>query len=354
MPQDLVSSSPRQEPCKWQIAVGPSPILWSYSLPNHTRPDQLEKDLSHMSNVVFHIGFPKTATTTLQSVLMETPSCHYIGKGLRETMQPSPSLDMARAVLFADTQRFEEMLPKLQDHIKAPNAACVMVSDEAFSFAEHMKIGQHWGRQVITDHHVIAGRLAQICPDARVMISVRDQMAFLKSFFRQAIKKDGFQGSFNDYISIEIEALPYRSMLHLLRYDEVYDTYVENFGAENLMVSVYESYQDDFGSYLDATAGFCGLDASELRDLWGGRHANKAKTHRASSTQKRLRQIIPASLRQLAPGSMKRAINEALAKPPEPAEFTQVQEDTLTMYFSNSNAGFAQKSGLDIAGFGYP
>ncbi len=306
-----------------------------------------------MNNVVFHIGFPKTATTTLQSVLMETQSCHYIGKGLRENLQPSPSLDMARAVLFADTERFEAMLPVLQEHVTAPDAACVMVSDEAFSFAEHMKIGRQWGRQVVSDHRVTAGRLARICPEARIMMSVRDQMSFLVSFYRQAIKGDGYKGSFDDYITAEIDALPHRSMLHLLRFDEVHAAYAEAFGAENLLISVYEAYRDDFGSYLDTVAGFCGLDAAELRSLWGGRHDNKAKARRESPQQKRLRQLVPPGLRKMAPSGMKRAINEALAKPPEPATFTAAQKEKISSYFSEPNACFAKDSGMDIAAFSY-
>ena len=128
-----------------------------------------------MSKTVIHIGFPKTATTTLQSVLMETPECRYVGKGLRESLEPSLSLDVAGAVLFADTRRFEEVRAPLAARLReeAAQGTCLVVSDEAFSFAEHMKIGRQWQRQVVTDHEVTAERLFRLCPEAEVIFSVR-------------------------------------------------------------------------------------------------------------------------------------------------------------------------------------
>ena len=43
---------------------------------------------SVLSNVFIHIGFPKTATTTLQGALMRHGPCGYLGKGLRERGAP--------------------------------------------------------------------------------------------------------------------------------------------------------------------------------------------------------------------------------------------------------------------------
>ena len=309
-----------------------------------------------MGDIIFHIGFPKTATTTLQSVLMQCESCAYVGKGLREALEPSISLDVARAVLFADTRRFEEAAPDLARRLAAmaEEKTCLVVSDEAFSFAEHMKIGRQWGRQVVTDHAVIAARLAQLAPEARIMMSVRHQLSFLQSFYRQSIKGDGFEGSFDDYISHEIAALPHRSMLHLLRFDETYDAYAARFDAGRILVSCYEAYIRDFGLYLDETAEFCGLQAAALREIWGGRHDNKAKRARPNKEVEALIRLVPPMLRKAIPEGPKKALKRKTSRPPEPAEFTEAQRTELVSWFAPSNQALVAATGLDLAAHDYP
>lgn len=309
-----------------------------------------------MGNIILHIGFPKTATTTLQTALQMHPGCAYLGKSLRDTMQPSPSLEIARAVFFADTHRFQALCPNLRPQMQAlaDEAGCLIVSDEAFSFAEHMEIGQHWQRQTVTDHDQIARRLSEIFPGARVMMSVRNQIGFLQSFFHQTDKRGTADADFETVIDRELAALPHRSMLHLLRYDEVLEAYASRFGHGNLLISAFESYKADMAPYLDEVATFCGLDRQALQQAWGGSHLNTARKNPQRASVKRLRRLIPPGAGGLVPKVAKQRLWSALAAPQRSAEMRPDQKQALEAYFAAPNTAFAKATGLDLKGLGYP
>jgi hypothetical protein len=260
-----------------------------------------------LSNIVFHIGFPKTATTTLQSVLRKHDGCDYLGKGLREDMQPSLSLDIASAVFFSNTRHFNARRDTLAAQIadRAAATPCLFISDEAFTFAEHMFITTQWHRQSVSDHDVIANRLAQLCPGAQVMMSLRAQPAFLKSMYRQHAKRGSTSEPFQDHIARELDALPHRSMLHVLRYDHTQAAYADRFGTDRVHVSLFEDSTSDFSSYLHEVADISGLDAESLIAQWGGAHENTDRPLKMGKTGKNLQRLLPSRIGNLIPHSIK-------------------------------------------------
>ncbi|MBM9593910.1 sulfotransferase [Roseitranquillus sediminis] len=305
-----------------------------------------------MQNVFFHIGFPKTATTTLQRTMRDFDGCAYLGKGLRDSLQPSDSLEIARAVFFADTRRFEAMLPDLRTRLARHAAAspCVFVSDEAFAFAEHMVLGRKWQRQVVTDHETVAERLSRIAPGAGILFSVREQVSLLESFYRQHVKIDALSEPFGSYIQREIDALPHRSMLHHLRYDEVFSAYRQRFG-DRILVSVYEAYAQDFGGYLDDVARFCGMDAAGLRASWQGRRLNENVVYGAFTG--RLRRHVPDRLLATLSPARRQAIRRRLSRGPAEVAWSGAQRQAVAAHFERPNATFAWQAGLDLERFGY-
>ena len=311
-----------------------------------------------MENVFLHVGFPKTATTTLQLTLQAYGAgCDYLGKGLRELPEPDLSLEIAWAALYVDTIRVEAMLPSLRARIAERAAAtpCLVISDEAFTFVEYMTMGPHWPRQAVTDHAVTAERLSRLCPGAAVLMSVREQTAFLDSFYRQKLKRMAEDAEFTEWVGREIDRLGQRSMLHALRYDEAFDAYAARFGANRVHVSAYEIYRGDLGLYLDSVAGATGLDSQRLRAAWGGLHANPDRPKRRQrETVKRLRALIPAPLRGLLPERLRAGVLDALAKPAPAVIMPEAAADAIRDHFAVPNRTLADRTGLDLAALGYP
>lgn len=156
-----------------------------------------------MRTIVIHLGFPKTATTTLQSAFMKAPSVSYIGKGIRDRSEiPSLSVEVAKATILSDRRRFEESAPLLRKEILSiePKGNPILMSDEAFTFAEYMQIGNRWKRQTVSDHREMAYRLRCLAPEAKVMFSVRNQFDLIRSFYRQAAKVGRIEESFQSYV----------------------------------------------------------------------------------------------------------------------------------------------------------
>lgn len=311
-----------------------------------------------MDNVFLHVGFPKTATTTLQLTLQAYgEGCDYLGKGLRELPEPDLSLEIAWAALYVDTTRFEAMLPGLRARIAARAAAtpCLVISDEAFTFVEYMTMGPHWPRQAVTDHAVTAERLARLCPGAAVLMSVREQTAFLDSFYRQKLKRMTADADFAEWVQREIGRLGQRSMLHALRYDEAVEAYAARFGANRVHVSAYETYRTDFGRYLDEVAGMTGLQPERLRAAWGGLHANPdLPKRRQRSVVKRLRTLTPAPLRRFLPGRLRAGLLDALAKPAPEVAMPEPAAEAIRAHFAAPNRALAECTGLDLEALGYP
>jgi len=310
--------------------------------------------------IVIHIGFPKTATTTLQTTFMEAEGVAYLGKGPRDSLAPSLSLEIARAVFFADTLRFREAAPELRRRIEAEHASAgrLLLSDEAFTFAEHMAIGSRWQRQVVSDHEVVAERLAALCPEARIAVTLRNQLDLIRSFYRQAAKRGRADEPFRDYVQREIDALPHRSMLHLAKYDEVHRAYAARFGDGSLHVATFESARKDFAAYLRAICALLDMPAEPVIRVWGGRRENPARDYRAAPLTGRLQRTIPAGLRRAVPDRLRAGAREALdaafAAPIDKGEYDPGHEAALTELFARHNRAFERATGLDLRALGYP
>lgn len=309
-----------------------------------------------MSNVFFHIGFPKTATTTLQNVLIAHDPCAYLGKGLREAEAPSLSLAVTHAALYLDSRRFEAALPALREVITAMagSARAMVISDEAFTFAEYMAMGDHWPRGRITDHDVIAARLARLAPGAGIMVSLREQADFMQSYYRQRVKRQMEDAPVAEWMTRELGRLDGRSMLHTVRYDEMYDAYAAHFDPARIHVWLYEAYRGDFGGYLDEVSGVLGLDGAALRAEWGGLHANPDRPNRRNrASVMRLRGLLPEGLRAVLPEGFKTAIMDGLAKATPDTRMPDDTRAAIRAYFAEPNAALARRTGLDLAGHGY-
>lgn len=308
-----------------------------------------------MGQTVFHIGLPKTATTTLQSVMMRHPQVHYLGKTLRDTMKPSDSLEIARAILFMDEARFRAALPALADRLgelKA-GAACVFISDEAFTLAEFMMIGRGWGRQTVTDHEVIAERMHRLDPDAGIHVTVREQVSFLKSYYNQHVRIGMIDGDFDSLIANELKHLPHRSLLNLLRYDELHAAYGARFGADNLLVELFEDSARAFGPYLDRVSAFCGVSPERARALWAGARKNTSSRFVLRPGARLVKDRAPGLFR-LLPRPGRNALTRALlTRPVPPARLDPARLAELRAVFAPSNARFGARLGLDLRERGY-
>jgi hypothetical protein len=305
------------------------------------------------SSIFFHIGFPKTATTTLQDILLRHRDCLYIGKGLRERMVDNITRDITKYLVFSTFSQSKLMAETLKSCLykEQKGESCIFISDEAYTFAEFMLIGDRWQRQVVSDHWEMARKMHAICPDAQIIVTLRAQMDFLKSYYIQQSRFPDFKLSFFEFIDKEIQSIDYHSMLHLLQYDQCIEVYRSFFGSENVHIYFYEEVRVDYEEYLKKIMETIGIDTDEAIRLWGGQRLNE---RRVRTKLDFLSRQLPPGVRALIPRPAVEFMRKLLAvRDSEPVAWDPGQHDFCCNYFRDSNRRLAAMTGVDVAGLGY-
>lgn len=207
-----------------------------------------------MTDLVFHIGYHKTATSWMQ-IRLFTPShgFHQIGThddAFQHIVRPS--------VFEFDADAARMLLQERQ--AQTPAGHVPVLSSEILS--GHPFYG---GRE----SDLYARRLHAIAPDAKILISIRNQMKVLPSVYMQYIRRGGtmpYQRFFRE--EDDLGFFGFRAA-HFA-YDHLIGLYQSLFGAERVVVVTQESLQKDLaGTSADLAArlgagAFAGLDPVAL------------------------------------------------------------------------------------------
>lgn len=316
-----------------------------------------------------HIGLPKTGTSSLQAGLFAThPQIRYLGKPWwDETAGLDASLAAHRLVdslWQEDTFAFDwDVARRRFDTGIAPRAegkTCVLISEEGLSAA------------LAADRWVTARRLRAFFGEARILITVRNQLDALHSLYRWFHTRGLVDGSadrwiarcraYDDYRG-EIADYPLRQY----RYAALYACYRDLFGAGRVLVLPFEWMIREPERFAHEFARFAGVDpGTTLACLRDQPHENRspgmlgAAYQRALKRGRRLtRRTIRSSLdlkTQLRFDSgINRAINRALDAVDRPHRgFGAATLGFLRDYYGPDNLSFAEAAGLDVAALGYP
>lgn len=187
-----------------------------------------------------HIGFPKTATTFLQTTVFP----RLTGRGF--TYVPRGASTRLFAPLIDDDDTIfdpDAMADRVREHASAaPNA---LFSYEALT-------GEHY-RSGFVNRTQIARRLRRVGFE-RVLITIRNQFDVLESAYRQHVQSGGVL-RFRDYASLD-PGKPIYLHTRYFDYRLTYDLYATIFGADNVLVLQYERLSKP--SFLAALTDFLG------------------------------------------------------------------------------------------------
>ncbi len=287
--------------------------------------------MSAAPRLVVHVGYPKTATTTLQRSLFEqTPNLHYLGKFVPSHRYVDerlwPLLDVLLLGYESEWVAHRLLLRRvlIDWMLREPSKTCVLSTE---NFVHPWSV----------DPSIIARRLAEIMPQARILMVIREQVSMLTSFYR-------WHGGFGQYLFLNKyvdepcvfplkadawmyfqKQAPSRNVLGLLDYDRTVGDFEDAFGAPNVHVLTYETLRTDEAAFAASVAELLGLDVAECVDRISGARFNSEGD-----------QSVPEA-----------------AKEPLPDRFSDAMVAEIRQRFAPANARLAQRRGLPLRRLGY-
>ena len=98
---------------------------------------------------------------------------------------------------------------------------------------------------------IIARRIHQICPEARIVIGIRNQIDFIKSFYCQVIVQGGAL-SFKDFYS----SYPTKKLIKDLRYEKIIYEYYQLYGKDKVFVYSLNNLKKDSNAMIKDMSSF--------------------------------------------------------------------------------------------------
>lgn len=308
--------------------------------------------------LVVHVGFPKTATTTLQNRLFSTHSqILYFGKPYTDSRLE----DAVRHLMMADSMNYlpgsqalnlAEYIPaQLNEHKFSKKVA--VLSDELFlSFSK------------VRDRGVVAQRVLDQLKPQKIVITIRSQLSLLKSAYlgrgRLLLNvPPRFSGqfvSFDEWLTMCKERI-HGNYIQQLDYSDTAVYYSNLFGKEHVHVLLMEELARDPDQFLNRLARVLGIEAEGLVEHMTGAHDNRALS-RARFEGERIRsRFFPFHRFPLVSGAIKIMTYFKTKKykdRPVRVDFSSCWRDELETLYSKGNRVLAEEFALPLEKYGYP
>ncbi len=299
---------------------------------------------------LLHIGYHKTATTWLQEYVFANAKAGFYRVVRPEVLQSS--FARINAFGFEPEVVREEFEPGIRE-AQARNLVPVL-SAERLSGSPHS--GGH-------DSKIIADRLVDVFPKARVLVVIREQASMLVALYKQYVKMGG-PGSLQQYVT----APPGDHRVPLFRFDfleyhRLIGYYQGLFGVTNVLVLPYELVQTQPQDFLERIGEFLDVSAtdSEFRRVHVSQSALTLSLKRHAN-----RYLVRDALNPAPPFALDgsnetlvRLCNQADRRIPvalrggHERRWRRFAEREVGTRYAQSNALTAKLIGIDLRMFGY-
>ena len=213
-----------------------------------------------------HVGYPKTATTTLQKRLFARhPDICYLGKPLTGKL-----LDIEYRMLNLDSIQFERALLELRAMFLAVMQQCSDARNALLSHEGFLRVTRYSGHDIGRT----AERIKQVFSDpladrfeVHVLITIRKQVDIIPSYFFDSVSRSPRQ--FRQFINSSLEQ-PQYGYLPSLFYDMVIRYYSTLFGKDRVTVMPFEAFMARREDFLKTLAGYLEIDYEICLELVSG------------------------------------------------------------------------------------
>jgi hypothetical protein len=313
--------------------------------------------------LLVHVGLHKTATTWLQSVYFPSPASGFwiasTGAALRHPVKEVGHWfvhDESGSLIDDDAFSADDIRQRLSS-LRRPEGLMPVVSYERL--AGHPLSGGF-------DRNVIAHRIRQVFPQARILVTIRSQEPLILSNYMQYLRYGGWHTP-EMYLRpprdnrMPSVSLAYWDYFRLLR------TYHGIFGPMNVLFLPQELLRVAPGEFIAALARFCGTGVPDRLDTRIETNARKPAVSSyllrglTSLGQKSAANSFAPSLLPLpvgrAIGTSAKLLINMLTPAAVERRFTQHLQARINNavgdYYRESNRQFSELQAFDLAGLGY-
>lgn len=294
--------------------------------------------------VVFHIGVYKTGTTSLQNgYFSKNPGIQFLGRPFKDQdvalwikgLYQKDSMNYTDCGT-PDSIRTADTTPILQN-----NPKYLIISDEALT------------AHGVADRGLIAQRLKEAAPRAKIILVLREQSDLLISYYyymSRGRKHLQFR-DFNDWFEYCGRYFN-KEIFSTLNFYNLFCIYADTFGADNLCVLLYEDLKSDTAAFYSTIDSWLGLPQRG----WNVSVKNVRVPQRHYMWNKLRGKLLPdVRLRPLLPSfvgdKFDRYINSGSKD--QGVEYTETQMDFLRKTYGRQNTLLANATGIDLAKHGY-
>mgnify|MGYP003632450845 FL=1 len=307
-----------------------------------------------IADPLIHIGFHKTGSTWLQNIIFSdkargfTSDTHEARHRLVERLVRPDVLDF-------DATGERNYYRKYQEAAHSSGLDLVLSHERLSGYPSS---GGH-------DRTIIAQRLKDMFPNARILIVIREQKSLIRSMYSQHITDGGVEG-LDRFLNVPEPALgrkPSFSM-QFYRFDRLIHHYQQLFGKTGVLVLPFEMLRSDGQKFADRIADFCGKENVVLPE---NRPVNMKRPLVMQAVQRPLNAVFYHN--ELSPGALfhikrfhKRyarltplfmAISPKFLERRLDQNMQKRIEQHVGSYFGESNARTQQLTGLSLSEFGY-
>lgn len=317
-----------------------------------------------MDDVLIHIGYHKTGTTWLQNELFVPWNDVFEPLSQNDTKQSTLARhfynDENGQLLSPFDLNEKKIREELTKILELPNrnftGKIPVMSRERLS--GHPSSGGF-------DAKVIAERIKNIFPNAKMFIVIREQREALLSNYFQYLHEGGIF-NIKNFLTTKYDGFrPYFS-LNYLKYDHLVGSYIKLFGKENVLVLPYELFRSNPGEFFQYLGQFVGrkivVDQANVKKVINKRRflyakyrfrllnyftvSNSYNNYSALSndfTRPTFESFLVA-LGHFLPDSLDRELKQRLRK-----RIRRIVKD----YYVKSNLRLQKMIGYDLSAYGY-
>ncbi|MCC5844283.1 MAG: hypothetical protein JJU05_08535 [Verrucomicrobia bacterium] len=305
-----------------------------------------------------HIGYPKTATTTLQRTLFQNAdSLYYLGKPFS-----AENIKRLEQALLLGGDLFDQALNEKDVLLKEiTNCGCskVLISQEGF--VRNTRYGKGFeseGHNIEDTASRIFTYFSSLTEDKntppQIIITLRSQYSLLPSYHSYFVPELSWKKYLNTCVIGE-----QRGFAKALDYKRVLNTYSSLFGEENIHVFLYEDFIQNPVRFISDIGNLLGISNSTLLNKAHKEKLNPSNTsasgwHRDRRWIRKIQRFpmgksfLKISEKTL-PGEFWSYLSKQLTQPLTPDERKAV--DSI---YGKGNRMVAERFKLDLKSVGYP